>query len=204
MMDRKRSKINYINITSGIYRGRKILSPGAGTHPMGSREKLALFNMLGGKILNARLLDAFAGSGALGIEALSRGALEVVFVEKSKAAVDTIKDNLNNLGIDKGSQVVLGDAAKLSGQKMGFFDIVIADPPYNMFLESNLTSDCVNTSQTKNDVSHTIKSLGELLKTDGLLVLSHLGKPLELPGFLLLKSRQYAGAHISIYTRSRD
>ena len=70
-----------IKIASGIFRGRSIKSPKSSlTHPMGAREKLALFNMIVDDLPGSLVLDAFAGSGALGIEALSRGASEVVFV----------------------------------------------------------------------------------------------------------------------------
>ena len=80
-----------LRITSGNYRGRKIATPGGKTHPMGERERLALFNMIGPFIPEAMVLDAFSGSGALGIEALSRGAKHVVFVDIDKKAFETIK-----------------------------------------------------------------------------------------------------------------
>ena len=90
---------NSVRITSGIYRGHSILTPGEGTHPMGERERLALFNKISDYLPGANVLDAFAGSGALGIEAMSRGAASVTFVEKSPKAAKIIRENLKTLGI---------------------------------------------------------------------------------------------------------
>ena len=80
----------FIKITSGIFRGRNISTPGGKTHPMGERERLALFNMISEYLPKAAVLDAYAGSGALGIEAISRGADKVLFVDKSADAVRKI------------------------------------------------------------------------------------------------------------------
>ena len=88
-----------VRITSGKYRNRALKTPEIGTHPMGAREKLALFNMVADVLPDALVLDAFAGSGALGIEALSRGASEVVFLEKSAKACKIIRENLQGLGL---------------------------------------------------------------------------------------------------------
>ena len=175
-----------ITITGGEYRGRKILTPGGKTHPMGSRERLALFNMLGEKCSGAAFLDAFAGSGALGIEALSRGASRVIFVDSSRPATEVIKRNLRELGIEDGYKVICD---KISGVKTGLgdtgdFDVILADPPYDDF---NLTE---------------VAGLAELLKSSGTLVLSHPGEAPEFDGLELLKSHKYAGAHLSIYIRN--
>jgi len=171
---------NLLKITSGKFRGRSIKSPGSTlTHPMGAREKLALFNMISDFLPDARVLDAFAGSGALGIEAISRGAKEVVFVEKSPKIANTIKQNLKDLEIK--AQVFVKDVANYI-DKEGF-DVIIADPPYDNFkIEAT-------------------KHLASLLKSGGILILSHPEDGLELSGLRLLKTRQYASAHISIYAK---
>ena len=116
---------NSVKITSGTYRGQEILTPGAGTHPMGAREKLALFNMITSELPGAKVLDAFAGSGALGIEALSRGAESVVFVEKSPAAARIIKKNLDKLNLNSNVEVVTADIEKYYSDKL--FDIILAE-----------------------------------------------------------------------------
>ena len=166
-----------IRITSGNYRGREIATPGAGTHPMGAREKLALFNMLTGNLEGNMVLDAYAGSGALGIEALSRGAAEVVFVEKSSKACRIIRENLKSLGVE--GTILAGDVANFETEQR--FDVILADPPYDKF-----------------DLKGVVKLAG-FLKPDGILVLSHPGEAPEIPGLKLLKSHKYAGAHISVY-----
>ena len=169
-----------IRIASGEFRGRNIKSPNSKlTHPMGSREKLALFNMISDYLPGASVLDAFAGSGALGIEALSRGAESAVFVEKSNSVSKTIKDNVSSLGLNDRANIIIGDVSNLKIDKK--FDIIIADPPYDNFEPSKL------------------KNLVALLKNTGIFVLSH---PKEAPiveGLELQKIRKYAAAQISIY-----
>lgn len=168
-----------IRIASGEYRGRSIKTPGGRTHPMGERERLALFNMISGNIPGATILDAFAGSGALGIEALSRGASEVVFIEKNPDACRVIESNLSNL--DVFGQVIRSDVVNFTTTKK--FDVILADPPYDEFN------------------AETIENLIEFLKDGGILVLSHPKNVIEFPGLELLKSRQYAAAHISVYAK---
>lgn len=195
---------NTVRITSGTYRGRKILTPGNGTHPMGERERLALFNMITSELAGAIVLDAYAGSGALGIEALSRGAARVVFVEKAAKAVRIIQENLRSLGLvgldsSVGESQILGDEKKNSGgperaeivlqDVVKFttdvrFGVILADPPYDAF---ELTG-----------VGH----LAGLLDEVGILVLSHPGEAPDFENLELKKSRSYAGATISIYQKS--
>ena len=173
-----------MQVISGIYKNRPLKSPNdEKTHPMGSREKLALFNMISTYLPGSTVLDAFAGSGALGIEALSRGAKKVIFVEKSGKIAKTIKENLVSLGEKAVENAVIHteDVTKFNAEET--FDVIIADPPYNLFNPS------------------IIESLIKLLETDGILVLSHPGEAPELPPLKLQKSHTYAAATISIYQR---
>lgn len=171
-----------IRITSGNLRGRTIKSPNSKlTHPMGSREKLALFNMISVYLPGAKVLDAFAGSGALGIEAISRGASSVVFVEKSAQVARVIKENLVSLGIANLGEVISGDATKIAVKEK--FQVILVDPPYDKFETFNLNS------------------LVDLLDDRGILVLSHPSEAPELSGLNLLKTSSYAGAKISLYQR---
>jgi len=101
-----------------------------GLRPTSSRVRETLFNWLTPSIHGARCLDRYAGTGALGLEALSRGAAEAVFVEKSRAAVATLEKNLQALGATT-AFVHAGDAfAYLQGEPRGPFDIVFLDPPF--------------------------------------------------------------------------
>lgn len=191
---------NTVKITSGKYKGQRILTPGGGTHPMGERERLALFNMILGEIPGARVLDAYAGSGALGIEALSRGAKGVVFIDKSGAAMRTIAQNCSKLGIGKdqatfcygsvGSFIekfVRGaDACGVDtqGGDVRGVNVILADPPYDDFYPEE------------------VELMGSRCLMDGgILVLSHPGEAPDLAGLSLVKSRKYAGATISVYKK---
>lgn len=129
-----------MHIISGLYKSRKIAAPkGLETRPTSGRLREALFNICQNEIDGARFLDLFAGSGAMGLEALSRGAVKATFVDNSKESIRCIKANVSALGLDKSSHVIYGDVfnslkdlAK-GGQR---FDIIYADPPYDTSIAS--------------------------------------------------------------------
>ena len=125
-------KFTNVKITSGLFRGRELKAPQNGvTHPMGSREKLALFNSLSDKIKDKIILDVFAGTGALGLEALSRGASHVTFIEADKKAAGILKQNAIVLGVFEQVRIYNTKVEKIDFDSP--FDIVIADPPYEYF-----------------------------------------------------------------------
>ena len=169
--------MNTIRITSGAKKGRIIETPGGATHPMGERERLALFNMISEELQGAEVLDAFAGSGALGIEALSRGAKAVTFVEKNPEAVKVIRKNLADLDMD--ANVVLVKVSSFQASKK--YDIILADPPYESF-----------------DLNE-VNTLITMTKKGGTLVLSHPNEAPSLDTLSLIKTHKYARARISIY-----
>ena len=105
--------------------------PGTGTRPITDKVKESLFNILGDWIVDARVLDLFAGTGGVGIEALSRGAAHVTFVEKHPRAVATIKDNLTNTRLKDRARVAQADVfAFLRGQPEPFDIVYVAPPQY--------------------------------------------------------------------------
>jgi 16S rRNA (guanine966-N2)-methyltransferase len=123
-----------MRIIAGQYRSRTLQAPpGNSTRPTSDRLRETLFNILAPRIVAARMLDLYAGSGAVGIEALSRGASSVEFVERDPAAIKVMHANLNRLGIAQGFKIQSGSVAtSLRRMKpVPAFDLVFLDPPYD-------------------------------------------------------------------------
>jgi 16S rRNA (guanine966-N2)-methyltransferase len=120
-----------MRVVAGELRGRRIEAP-AGNHTRPTTDKVreAVFNALGSLDLlrDARIADLWAGSGALGIEAMSRGAAHCTFVERDRAALRVLRGNLDHLGLDRTTRVVAGDAVTQAA--LLDVDLVLADPPY--------------------------------------------------------------------------
>ena len=122
-----------IRIVAGEFRRRKIrVFPGTRVRPTSDRVREALFNILGPGFEAIRALDAFAGTGALGLEALSRGAAVVTFLESDPAVVKLLRENIDRLGVVARSHVVVAPAEAAIGRALpgAPFDLVLADPPY--------------------------------------------------------------------------
>lgn len=221
-----------IRITGGELKGREILSPRSGlTHPMGAREKLALFNMINREITGAKVLDAYAGSGALGIEALSRGAESAVFVEKDAEVAKVLKQNLRYLGLENtevkietvGKYVSGGKGTedeadrvdrKSGGERIAGGQRETKKDRRDREAEENRENrkkvgigngakfDVILADPPYDDFDITeVVKLVNLLSESGVLVLSHPEDAKALTGIELLKSRKYAGARISVYRR---
>ena len=174
-MPRKNSQIRII---SGKLGGRLIDTPKTDkTHPMGDRERSAIFNRLRGEIADKVILDAFAGSGAIGLEALSLGAAEVDFLENNRKAAKTIHDNI--------AKFKLEDKAKLVRKIRDEYDIIFADPPYD------------------NPQYAYIEEILKSLKHGGIFVLSHPESPApwEFRGLSLFSDKSYAAARIKMYQK---
>ena len=123
-----------MRVISGVAKGRLLFAPkGMETRPITSKIKESLFNIWQTKIKGAFFLDLFAGSGSMGVEALSRGAEKVVFVEKSRSAVEVIKKNLAVCGFHNGYELYRDDVFRrinLLSQRQDKFDIVYLNPPF--------------------------------------------------------------------------
>ncbi|MGA2136680.1 MAG: 16S rRNA (guanine(966)-N(2))-methyltransferase RsmD [Bryobacteraceae bacterium] len=123
-----------MRVIGGEFRSRRLKSiPGLDTRPTPDRLRETLFNILAPRIAGAVFVDAYAGTGAVGIEALSRGAARCVFLERSRAAVEAIRENLHTLGIEDRASVVVGKVLASLGRQTA--DIVFLDPPYEMEAE---------------------------------------------------------------------
>ncbi|MEL7445912.1 MAG: 16S rRNA (guanine(966)-N(2))-methyltransferase RsmD [Pseudomonadota bacterium] len=122
-----------MRIIAGEWRGRKLIAPkGDATRPTADRTRETLFSMLAsrlGDFEGLRVADLFAGSGALGLEALSRGAAHCLFVEQDRQAVDTIRTNLAALGANSKGSVQIGSVMSLPPAKAPY-DLILLDPPY--------------------------------------------------------------------------
>ena len=176
-----------IRLIGGLYGGQKIEAPNnRRTHPMSERIRNALFNSLSREIVDAEVLDIFAGTGAVGLEALSRGAKWVTFVDRDRTAQRYLTRNVARIGVEAQTKIIRTTVSSWLGTKNPqLFDVIFADPPYW-------------------DVQFaTIEKVFELLKPDGLLVLSHPGKT-EVPtkdGIEIVDNRTYGNAHLTFYRR---
>jgi 16S rRNA (guanine966-N2)-methyltransferase len=123
-----------VRVVAGQWGGRRLQAPaGAATRPTSDRVREALFSILGDRVADARVLDLFAGSGALGIEALSRGAKDATFVDSAPAAIRAVKANLEALGAQ--AEVRRADARRFLGSASAaarYYDLVLLDPPYRL------------------------------------------------------------------------
>jgi 16S rRNA (guanine966-N2)-methyltransferase len=174
-----------LRIISGTFGGRIINSPaGKKTHPMSERVRNALFNSLGSSIEGASVLDAFAGTGALGIEALSRGAKHATFIERDRVAQNVLDENINLLGISQKSKIIKAPVSSwidtYDGPK---FDLIFADPPYHDTQFS------------------TVSKLMGLLKPGALMVLSRPGRSESptVPGVVVVDNRGYGDAVLTYF-----
>jgi 16S rRNA (guanine(966)-N(2))-methyltransferase RsmD len=120
-----------MRVIAGEFRSRRLKSmPGLATRPTPDRLRETLFDILAPHIEGITFVDAYAGTGAVGIEALSRGAARAVFLEKNRGAVEVIRENLRSLGLEARAEVVHGAALRYLGRYHG--EIVFLDPPYNL------------------------------------------------------------------------
>ncbi len=120
-----------LRIIGGQWRGRRLrFAGGSGLRPTADRNRETLFNWLQGQIDGARVLDLFAGSGALGLEALSRGAASAVFVEHSRGACRSLEQNIAMLDAAGRAEVISGDARRFLRDRPAPFDLIFLDPPF--------------------------------------------------------------------------
>ncbi len=176
-----------IRIISGRFGGRKIEAPDNNrTHPMSERVRNALFNSIGEEIVGADILDVFAGTGAVGLEGLSRGARHATFVERDRVAQKILAKNITTLGAEEQATVIRTSIVNwLNTRDDEWYDIIFVDPPYH------------------DPQFSTASKLFGLLKPNGLMVLSHPGRG-EVPtktGVVVVDNRSYGNAYLTFYRR---
>lgn len=183
-----------VRILGGLYRSRTLKTPpGQQTRPTRSVVREAVFNMLQGQCSESTVLDLFAGSGAMGLEALSRGAAEAVFCDNQFQAIQVIRYNVKLLNLERKAEMIMLDwsqALKQLEAQQRSFDLIFLDPPYQMEPKQILSG----IEQEK------------LLKDDGIIVLEQgADKPLNLPDFYeLLKDRRYGESRLHLIQHRRN
>ena len=172
-----------MRVIAGKARGRALKAPqGLETRPTSDKAREAIFGSIQFDIAGARVLDLFAGSGAMGIEALSRGAAEAVFVDSSREAAAAIRENLKNTGL-KGELAVTDFRAALKGMSRAF-DFIFIDPPYRSGYYQEAVAAIID---------------GGLLAEHGRIILEHDGT-LDvdgLKGVEAVKDKKYGKAHVT-------
>ena len=180
-----------MRVIAGEAKGRKLFSP-SGIRPTAEMVRESLFNILTKEILSAKVLDLFAGTGALGIEALSRGAGEAVFVDNNRLCEVAIRRNIVNLNFESRATIYrlkINKALKLFSRKGDRFDIIFMDPPYG----SNLAI------TTLIGISR-----GNILSEEGIIVAEQCRKDIvsQVPEGLKMKRKEiYGDTIVSFYVR---
>jgi 16S rRNA (guanine966-N2)-methyltransferase len=181
-----------LRIISGERKGTRLFSlKKRKIRPTSDKVKGAIFNILS-SVEDKKVLDLFAGSGALGIEALSRGAQEVGFVDDSSSSLNLIRKNLAKLGFEEKSRLIKKDVLRfLNTEFEQRFDLILADPPYGKGLCQKVLE---------------ILSGKEILNPDGVLVIEHHKKEKieKMENFILLKERRYGDTVVSFFRKKID
>ena len=177
-----------MRVIAGDYKGRKLQTPSDySIRPTTDKVKEALFSILAEEIYGSRVLDLFAGTGNLGIEALSRGADECVFGDNSRDSIRLIKENIAHCGAQEGAAVMPGDFRKLLMNVPVNFDIILLDPPYG----KGLMEPCFELIRER-----------DLLRDGGFIVAEHRKEeklPDQIHGYNKVKERKYGIVVLSIY-----
>jgi 16S rRNA (guanine(966)-N(2))-methyltransferase RsmD len=182
-----------VRVISGLARGRPLKVPKGNIRPLSDQAKEALFNILVNQVADCSFLDLFAGSGAVGIEALSRGARLSIFVEIDRRSVQVIRENLTELGFDDRAEIFalpVNRALKILGKKQAKFDIIFLGAPYG-----------------SSELDRALKLLGSvgLLKPEGVAVAEHRFKTVLPEEFFKLKKfrlERYGDTAFSFYSPS--
>ena len=178
-----------MRVISGSAKGIQLQAvPGSGTRPISDRVKEAVFNILGDTIVESQVLDLFAGTGSVGIEALSRGAEQAVFVEKHPKAITTIRANLRRTALEAEARVVRADVFKFLASTPQPFDLIYVAPPQYLGLWSKTLL--------------ALDAVPEWLYPRGLAVVQIFPKeiePLSLANLRLSDQRKYGSTLLCFY-----
>jgi 16S rRNA (guanine(966)-N(2))-methyltransferase RsmD len=182
-----------MRIIAGAFRGRRLHAPKSNRiRPTSDRVREAVFNMIAREVQGAKVLDLFAGTGAMGLEALSRGAHFCFFVDEGSEAVSLIRENVQLCSSQDRSRIIQGPVAsaiRRLGSENELFDLIFMDPPY-----------------AKGYIEKTLEIVGAVARNDALVIAEHhiKDKPPLVPVLLWQKDRErrYGDTLISVYSRS--
>lgn len=177
-----------MRVITGIARGKNLKTlEGNDVRPTSQKVKEAVFSAIQFDIEGRRVLDLFAGSGQLGIEALSRGAKSAVFVDNSAAALKIIKQNLESVGFNQDARVYNADFASFTAMSRDIFDIAFLDPPYHKGL-----------------LVSAIKAVLPLMSDYGIIVCEYPPEveiPQSIGGYEVAKTYRYGKINVSVYRK---
>jgi 16S rRNA (guanine966-N2)-methyltransferase len=184
-----------MRIIAGEFRGRKLLPPsGQQTRPITDRVKQSLFDILAPTIEGSRVYDCFAGTGSMGIECLSRGALHATFFERDRSALELLRQNIDSIGMKKQSTIVAADIFRwfhTPPAEPSHADIVFLDPPYRFLIEEPH-----KLRQLARDMSvHLTASSVVMFRHDA-------NDRLELPNLARYDQREYGGMMLEFLRKS--
>lgn len=176
-----------MRIIAGSAKGRRIDAPKTGTRPMTGRARESIFSILGRRLIDARVLDLYAGSGSLGLEALSRGAADAIFVEKSKSAGEIVETNIDRVGL--GGRLRRSAVRSFLRSSRERFAVVFVDPPY---------------ADSDSEVEAVLALIEPLLEHDGIVVLHRQARSeVSPPEFLhTVDERRYGDAVVTMMERA--
>ena len=182
-----------MRIITGEYRGRRLESPaGYDVRPTSDKVKEAVFNIIMNEVWDATCVDLFAGTGNLGLEALSRGAKKCYFGDNSRESINLIKNNVKMCRAEDKSVIIAGDYSKILGRINEKVDIFLLDPPY----QDGLYENCLEI----------IDSL-DLLSEEGIIVAEHGVRdyvPETVGSLEIIKERKYGKIMVTIYAKKSE
>lgn len=182
-----------MRIIAGVLKGRRLLLPkDSRVRPTTDKVKEALFSMLAPYLQDSVVIDLFSGTGSLGLEAISRGAKQVFFGDKSRTSLELTKSNIALCNVLEQCVTILGDWEYVLRRIKGPVDLIILDPPY----KAGLLIDCMER----------IAELS-LIKEDGIIVAEHgtdISLPTRIGGFRLEREKKYGTIVLSLFTLSTE
>ena len=181
-----------MRVVGGSERGRQLKAPtGSAVRPTSDKVKQALFNILGERVEGAVFLDLFAGAGGIGIEALSRGAERVMFVDASRDSLSVVKQNIEELGFRSRAEALLSQAELFLKKPSGPYDIVFLDPPYAEKMQPLLE----------------LLGCAGILKHDSIVVAEHFRKqplPENAGGLTRYRETRYGDTVLAFYKFTKE